>query len=152
MAIIVITFSSSLRHSSYYRLTNKSRHLARAPYSVLKLIARHCHSTVKQTSPPPAMQNKKSSSLRQNLFDQEVQAESQARTEMTEYLDSLVESGDCGDWYDCVWPLEEYRRAGWSHEMVATYPSECADFVGKVTEQLEKLNRRERGEMNGLPV
>ncbi|OAP62790.1 hypothetical protein AYL99_02017 [Fonsecaea erecta] len=106
------------------RMTNVIHALAKAPYSVLKLVARHGNS---DGSPRRGYDSSKSP--RNRLFDQEVVAEAQARVEIADYLDSLIDHGDYEEGYGCVWPLEEYRRSGWAKEMVAAYPVESAEFT-----------------------
>ncbi|KIW19492.1 hypothetical protein PV08_00064 [Exophiala spinifera] len=106
---------------------------SRTPYSVLKLLARHGGGVDGQCRPK---RGAISQSPRQNLFDREIEAEGQARVEMTEYIDSLVDRAEYEEAYACVWPLEEYRRQGWATEMVKAYPSESEAFiVGVVNEQ-----------------
>lgn len=102
---------------------------ARTPYSVLKLLARHGGGD-SQRQPRQGI----SQFPRQNLFDQEIKAEGQARVEMTEYIDSLVDQAEYEEAYACVWPLEEYRRQGWATEMITAYPAESAAFIEGVNE------------------
>ncbi|KIW55464.1 hypothetical protein, variant 2 [Exophiala xenobiotica] len=99
---------------------------SRTPYSVLKLLARHDGNGQRGAKGPIKK------SPRQNLFDQEITAEGQARVEITEYIDSLVDHAEYEEAYACVWPLEDYRREGWAKEMVAAYPKECTVFVENV--------------------
>ncbi|KIW86313.1 hypothetical protein Z517_01709 [Fonsecaea pedrosoi CBS 271.37] len=105
------------------RLTNVIHALVKAPYSVLKLVARHGNG-----DGSPRRGNDTSKSPRKSLFDHEIVAESQARVEIADYLDSLIDHGDYEEGYGCVWPLEEYRRTGWAKEMIAAYPAESAEF------------------------
>ncbi|KAK5215273.1 hypothetical protein LTR47_011626 [Exophiala xenobiotica] len=101
---------------------------SRKPYSVLKILARHDGNGRRWTK------GTTKKSPRQNLFDQEITAEGQARVEITEYLDSLVDHAEHEEAHACVWPLEDCRREGWAKEMVAAYPKECAVFVENVNE------------------
>ncbi|KAK5203148.1 hypothetical protein LTR96_010995 [Exophiala xenobiotica] len=114
---------------------------SRKPYSVLKLLARHDGNGRRGTKGP----TKKSP--RQNLFDQEIAAEGQARVEITEYIDRLVDNAEYEEAYACVWPLEDYRREGWAKEMVAAYPIECAVFVEKCAVFVENVNENSRGRL-----
>ncbi|KIW64674.1 hypothetical protein PV04_09592 [Phialophora macrospora] len=120
----------------------------KTPYSVLKLVARHGNSSAKK---PPSSEadslhpGKKPASPRQTLFDQEFEAECQARLEITDYLDTLADGPEFDEGFGCVWPLEDYRRQGWAKEMILAYPVECTEFVKKVREQLDrKQHRHER--------
>lgn len=102
------------------------------PYSVLKLLPRlqnHSLHGLHQGSGSRSGSEGMAVS-RQSLFDQEINAEGQARVEITSYIDSLVDRGSYEEGYGWVWPLEDYRREGWSREMVRAYPGECAAFVG----------------------
>ncbi|KAK5467060.1 hypothetical protein LTS15_000030 [Exophiala xenobiotica] len=101
---------------------------SRKPYSVLKLLARHDDNDQRDNKGP----TKKSP--RQNFFDQEITAEGQARVEITEYIDNLVDHAEYEEAYAYVWPLEDYRREGWAKEMAAAYLKECAVFVENVNE------------------
>jgi hypothetical protein len=109
--------------------------LARKPYSVLELLARHDGNSQGGDKGP----TKKSA--RQNFFDQEITAEGQARVEITEYIDSLVDHAEYEEAYAYVWPLEDYRREGWAKEMAAAYPKECAVFVENVNEDSRRRLR-----------
>ncbi|OQU97486.1 hypothetical protein CLAIMM_03411 [Cladophialophora immunda] len=120
------------------RMTNVIHALVKAPYSVLKLVARHGNS-----DGSPRRGNDTSKSPRKKLFDQEVVAEGQARVEIADYLDSLIDHGEYEEGYGCVWPLEEYRRSGWAKEMVAAYPVESAEFVHKVHQECHKRHQNE---------
>lgn len=119
---------------------------ARPPYSVLKLLARHGadsqrHQEPKKRGTSTAIQK----FPRQNLFDQELKAEGQARVEITEYIDSLVDQAEYEEAYACVWPLEEYRRQGWATEMITAYPVETTAFVESVnTDTSEQSSRQQR--------
>jgi len=99
----------------------------KAPYSVLRLFARYKDGDVNG--------DELQSSTRRILFDQEITAEAQARVEITDYINTLVEDGEYDQGYSCVWPLERYRRDGWTAEMTAAYAPECARFTENVREQ-----------------
>ncbi|KIY04059.1 uncharacterized protein Z520_00751 [Fonsecaea multimorphosa CBS 102226] len=118
------------------RMTNVIHALVKAPYSVLKLVARHSNGD----GSPRRGNTDTSKSPRNKLFDQEVVAEGRARVEIADYLDSLIDHGDYEEGYGCVWPLEEYRRSGWAQEMVAAYPVESAEFVRKVHQECHRRN------------
>lgn len=100
---------------------------ATMPYSVSKLLARHKSRQTYDDAPKTASQK---------LFDQELKAEAQARVEITEYIDQLVDHAEYEEAYVCVWRLEEYRREGWAKEMVAAHPHESCGFI-------RDLNRRQ---------
>ncbi|EXJ63412.1 uncharacterized protein A1O5_11461 [Cladophialophora psammophila CBS 110553] len=121
-----------------HRLTNVIHTLVKAPYSVLKLVARHGNG-----EGAPRRANDANKSPRKKLFDQEIVAEGQARVEIADYLDSLIDHGEYEEGYGCVWPLEDYRRAGWAKEMVAAYPVECAEFVRKVHQECHNRHQAE---------
>ncbi|KAH0848600.1 hypothetical protein FOPE_02626 [Fonsecaea pedrosoi] len=120
------------------RITNVIHALVKAPYSVLKLVARHGNG-----DGSPRRGNDTSKSPRKSLFDHEIVAESQARVEIADYLDSLIDHGDYEEGYGCVWPLEEYRRTGWAKEMIAAYPAESAEFVRRVHQECHVRHQRE---------
>ncbi|EXJ78278.1 hypothetical protein A1O3_09439 [Capronia epimyces CBS 606.96] len=99
---------------------------AKKPYSVMRLVARQPindrnSAGLEQTGPS-----------RQSILDKEIAAECQARSEIMEYIDALVDEGDYEDAYACIWPLEEYRRSGWAEEMIFAFPNECWGFVDMV--------------------
>ncbi|KIX02220.1 uncharacterized protein Z518_08159 [Rhinocladiella mackenziei CBS 650.93] len=121
-------------------LANVIRTLVKAPYSVLKLLARHNGEAPSLRRPGEEVKEK---SPRQYLFEQEIIAEGQARVEITEYIDTLIDHAEFEQGYECVWPLEDYRRKGWAKEMVAAYPVECAEFIQNVHEQSRGRRRDE---------
>lgn len=73
------------------------------------------------------------SSQRKDLFRQELAAEAQARTEVLDFVDTLVNVGDYQEAYGWIWPLEEYRRNRWSEEMIKAFPEESQKFITLVS-------------------
>jgi hypothetical protein len=76
------------------------------------------------------------SSQRKDLFRREIAAEAQARTEVLNYVDTLVNVGDNKAVYGWIWPLENYRRFRWSEEMIKAFPEESQEFTNVVSGQL----------------
>ena len=75
------------------------------------------------------------SSQSKDVFDCEIAAEAQARIEVLEFVDSLVKAGNYKEAYGWIWPLEDYRQARWSEEMIKAFPRECQEFVDSVSGQ-----------------
>ena len=88
---------------------------SRPPYSVLRLLVRG-HKDGNNGG------STETSSQRKDLFRREIAAEAQTRTEVLDYVDTLVNVEEHKEAYGWIWPLEDYRRTRWSEEMIKAFP------------------------------
>ncbi|KEF54260.1 uncharacterized protein A1O9_09426 [Exophiala aquamarina CBS 119918] len=102
------------------------------PYSVLRLL-------VRKTKGEGVGGGPESSSQREALFNREMAAEAQARIEIADFVDTMVNVGDYEEAYGWILPLEVYRQVQWSKEMIKAFPRKSQEFGelirGKLSQQ-----------------
>lgn len=66
-------------------------------------------------------------------------AEAQARIEIVDFVDTMVNVGNYEEVYGWILPLEVYRQVQWSKEIIKAFPRESQEFGelirGKLSQQ-----------------